>query len=75
MLWFFKHNHYNLVTDYPHVWIGVTAENQEQANLRGKMLNQIQANVKFVSIEPMLTRVDFFVSDLFYVGGGEYGPI
>lgn len=41
------------------VWIGVTAENQEQANKRIPVLNHIWAAVKFVSIEPMLGPIDF----------------
>lgn len=39
------------------VWMGVTAENQEQANIRIPYLNSIYAAVKFVSIEPMLGPV------------------
>lgn len=40
------------------VWIGVTAENQEQANARIPHLMKIPAAVKFVSIEPMLSQID-----------------
>ena len=40
------------------VWIGVTAENQEQANKRIPILLQIPAAKRFVSIEPMLGPVD-----------------
>lgn len=40
------------------VWLGVTAENQEQANIRLPYLNSIEASVKFVSVEPMLGPVD-----------------
>ena len=36
------------------VWIGVTAENQEQANYRIPILLDIPASKRFVSIEPML---------------------
>jgi len=42
----------------PNVWIGVTAENQEQANKRIPILLQIPAAKRFVSIEPMLGPVD-----------------
>jgi protein gp37 len=38
----------------PNVWLGVTAENQEQADKRIPILLQIQAAVRFVSVEPML---------------------
>lgn len=40
------------------VWIGVTAENQEQADRRIPVLLQIPAAVRFVSVEPMLGRLD-----------------
>ena len=40
------------------VWIGVTAENQEQADKRIPILLQIPASKHFVSIEPMLGPVD-----------------
>lgn len=40
------------------VWMGVTAENQEQANNRIPYLLQVPAAVRFVSIEPMMGPVD-----------------
>jgi protein gp37 len=40
------------------VWLGVTAENQEQADKRIPVLLQIPAAIRFVSIEPMLEPVD-----------------
>ncbi len=40
------------------IWLGVTAENQEQANKRIPILLQIPAKVRFVSIEPMLDVID-----------------
>ncbi|OFX56334.1 MAG: hypothetical protein A2066_12975 [Bacteroidetes bacterium GWB2_41_8] len=45
-------------TSTDNVWIGVTAENQEQANNRIPVLLQIPAAKRFVSIEPMLGPVD-----------------
>lgn len=45
-------------TTKDNVWIGVTAENQEQANKRIPILLQIPANKRFVSIEPMLESID-----------------
>lgn len=42
----------------PNIWIGVTAENQEQANWRVPILMTIPATVRFVSVEPMLSSVD-----------------
>ena len=42
----------------PNVWLGVTAENQEQADKRIPILLQTPAEVRFVSVEPMLAQVD-----------------
>lgn len=43
----------------PNLALGVTAENQEMADLRIPILLQIPAAVRFVSIEPMLSKIDF----------------
>ena len=40
------------------IWLGVTTENQKQANKRIPILLQIPAKVRFVSVEPMLSNVD-----------------
>lgn len=40
------------------LWLGTTAENQEQADKRIPTLLQIPAAIRFVSIEPMLSKVD-----------------
>jgi protein gp37 len=42
----------------PNVWLGVTAENQEQADARIPHLLATPAAVRFVSIEPMFEAVD-----------------
>lgn len=39
------------------VWLGVTAENQEQADKRIPLLLQVSARVRFVSCEPLLGPV------------------
>ena len=39
---------------WPHVWLGVTAENQEMADLRIPQLLRIPAAKRFVSAEPLL---------------------
>ena len=39
------------------VWVGVTAENQEQADKRIPVLLQIPAKVRFVSCEPLLEEI------------------
>lgn len=41
----------------PHIWLGVTAENQEMADLRIPELMKCAANL-YVSVEPMLGYVD-----------------
>ena len=42
-----------------HVWMGVTAENQEMVDKRIPLLLDIPAAVRFVSVEPMLGPVVF----------------
>ena len=43
---------------YPHVWIGTSVENQEQADKRIPELLNIPAKVRFLSCEPLLGEVD-----------------
>lgn len=45
--------------EFPHIYWGVTAENQEQADKRIPILLQIPAAKRFVSIEPMLGPIKF----------------
>lgn len=52
--------HYACGWDYPNIWLGVTAENQEQADKRIPLLLQVPAAVRFVSVEPMLGPVDLW---------------
>lgn len=42
----------------PNVWLGVTVENQQAADERIPLLLQTPAAVRWVSVEPMLGRVD-----------------
>jgi len=44
--------------DNANIWLGVSVENQEQADKRIPVLLQIPAAVRFVSVEPMLEPVD-----------------
>jgi len=44
--------------NFSHVWLGVTAENQEQADVRIPILLNTFASKRFVSIEPMLKEID-----------------
>ena len=43
---------------WPNIWLGVTVENQEQADKRIPILLDTPAAVRFVSIEPMLGPID-----------------
>jgi len=65
---------------YPNVWLGVTAENQEQADKRIPLLLQTPAAVYFVSHEPALGSI-VYPSEFLALGrkaliitGGESGP-
>ena len=49
---------YPLIAPLPNVWLGVTAENQEQVDKRIPVLLQIPAAVHFVSVEPMLSEIE-----------------
>ena len=40
------------------IWLGVTSENQDQANKRIPILLEIPAKVRFVSVEPMLSEIN-----------------
>jgi len=51
-------SNYSVSLPLRNVWLGVTAENQEQADKRIPVLLQIPAAVRFVSVEPMLGPVD-----------------
>lgn len=62
-----------------HIWLGVTAENQEQADKRIPILLQIPAAVRFISYEPALGPVDFGLvggpgDPDWIIAGGESGP-
>lgn len=48
----------------PNVWIGVSVENQADADARIPLLLQVPAAVRFVSVEPMLGEVDFTHMDV-----------
>jgi protein gp37 len=57
----------------PNVWLGVSAERQQEADERIPHLLQTPAAVRFVSAEPLLGPIDF--RRAFYVGeegGGEH---
>lgn len=59
------------------VRLGVSVENQEQADKRIPLLLQIPAKVRFLSMEPLLGPVDIFnqtTGDLEYYSGNPYNP-
>lgn len=68
-----KHSKYLKWTK--NIWIGVTVENQENVT-RIDFLRKVNANVKFLSIEPLIGRIDYL--DLenidWVIVGGESGP-
>jgi protein gp37 len=59
---------------WPHVWLGTTTENQEEADRRIPHLSKIPAVVRFLSCEPLLgpivSRLD---SIRWVICGGESG--
>lgn len=63
---------------YPNVWLGITAENQEEYDRRWPVLASIPAAVLFVSYEPAVGPLDLgddpeAVPD-WIIWGGESGP-
>ena len=63
-----------------HVWIGTTVENNHQTNRIIKLL-EIPAKIHFISVEPMLEKIDMLFPDernprrdLWVICGGESGP-
>lgn len=51
------HDDFTSMGNLDHVWIGVSCENQEQANKRIPVLLSIPAVNRFVSVEPMLSGI------------------
>lgn len=58
MKWVFRNMPHVGFNSLNNTWLGVTAENQKRADERIPILLQIPAAVRFVSIEPMLERID-----------------
>ena len=56
----------------PNVWLGITAENQEQADKRIPVLLEIPADIRFVSIEPMIGPVKLNPKWLLCLSEGQY---
>ena len=55
----------------PHIWLGVSAENQKFADARIPPLLRVGAEVSFVSAEPLLGPIDFRV----WLPGIMYGSV
>lgn len=62
---------------WPNVWLGVSAEDQKNADKRIPQLFEIPAVIRFISAEPLLGSIDldmaYYVPDWIIVGG-ESGP-
>jgi protein gp37 len=55
---YFQDNHFYGWEIPKNIWLGVTAENQMRANERIPILLSIPAAKRFVSVEPMLTKIN-----------------
>jgi protein gp37 len=61
----------------PNLWLGVTVENQKQAEIRIPILLNIPAVIHFISCEPLLSNLNLnnWLSKIDWViAGGENGP-
>lgn len=58
----------------PNVWLGVSVEDQESANGRIPLLFQIPAAVKFLSVEPLLERINLDTAFMDSGSDGEPAP-
>ncbi|OMC07080.1 DUF5131 family protein [Mycolicibacterium fortuitum] len=59
----------------PNVWLGVSAENQQWAEIRGAYLRETPAAVRFYSCEPLLGPIETDLAGIDWViVGGESGP-
>ena len=79
MLEYFRHLELmlNIVGDarlpIPNLWLGITAENQQRFDERWPILAQIPAVIRFVSLEPLLSDINFMKERLgFYCEGCGY---
>jgi protein gp37 len=59
----------------PNVWVGVSVEDQQRANERIPLLRQTPAAIRWMSVEPLLERVELDLLGIdWVVVGGESGP-
>jgi protein gp37 len=54
----YVHNRAEKEWPFKNIWLGVTAEDQQRANERVPVLLSIPAAKRFVSVEPMLEKID-----------------
>jgi protein gp37 len=60
---------------YANVWLGVSTENQAEADRRIPLLQKIPAAIRFLSVEPLLERVQLDLRGIHWaILGGESGP-
>jgi protein gp37 len=60
----------------PNIWLGVSVENQEQADARIPLLLRTPTHVRFISAEPLLgdIKIPFFTTLDWVIAGAESGP-
>jgi protein gp37 len=58
----------------PNVWIGVSAENQRELEVRWPFLAEVPAAVRFLSLEPLLEPIKSLPPADWVIVGGESGP-
>lgn len=49
---------WDLAANWPNIWLGVSVENQEEADRRIPILQQTPARLRFLSCEPLLGPID-----------------
>lgn len=64
---------------WPNVWLGMTAEDEHQYNLRWPYLSAVPAAMRFVSYEPALGPLNYVIEEHrakpdWLICGGESGP-
>ena len=59
----------------PHIWLGVSIEHKQSVS-RVRHLQQANASIRFLSVEPLIADVGEFVMDGLHwvIAGGESGP-
>lgn len=57
---------------YDNVWLGVTVENQEEANRRIPILHSVSCKLRFLSCEPLLGELDLEYPEAIFPDGPEH---